>query len=71
MSRAGPRCADCRHFRNDPDAVERAFPGLASMGSARADVRAYDGLCSRHGVYLAHSDRCADHEPRAGAARGR
>jgi hypothetical protein len=57
------RCVDCAHFRNDAAALERAFPGLGSMGSARADVRAYDGLCARHGVYLSFADGCAQHEP--------
>ena len=56
---SGPRCADCRHFRNDRESVEQAFPGLSSMGSYGADVRAADGLCSLHGTYLAHTDRCA------------
>jgi len=54
------RCVDCVYFRNDAAAIEHSFPGLASMSSALADVRAYDGLCARHGVYLGFSDRCAE-----------
>jgi hypothetical protein len=55
-------CLHCKHFCNDPAAIERSFPGLIVMGSARASVRAYDGLCDRHGVYLACTDRCGDFE---------
>jgi len=36
---------------------------MEAMGSARASVRAYDGLCERHGVYLACTDRCQQYEP--------
>lgn len=54
------RCVDCAHFRNDAAALEHAFPGLGSMGSAGADVRAYDGLCARHGIYLGASEGCAE-----------
>jgi hypothetical protein len=53
------RCAGCRNFRNDADSILLAFPGLSAMGSVGADVRAGDGLCSLHGVYLSFSDRCA------------
>jgi len=59
------RCLDCAHFRNDAAALERAFPGLGSMGSARADVRANDGLCARHGVYLSFADGCSQFKPAA------
>jgi len=61
-AKAAGRCADCAHFRNDRAAIEAAFPGLSSLSSALADVRAYDGLCARHGVYLSFSDGCAQFE---------
>jgi hypothetical protein len=62
------RCVDCAYFHNDATTIERAFPGLAAMGSAFADVRAYDGLCGRHGIYLAFSDGCAEFK-RSGVGR--
>jgi hypothetical protein len=68
-AKAAGRCADCAHFRNDRAAVEAAFPGLSSLSSALADVRAYDGLCDRHGVYLAFSDGCAEFAQRVPAVR--
>jgi hypothetical protein len=58
------------HFGNDVATIERAFPGMTSMGSAAADVRAYDGLCSRHGVYLSFSEICREFEA-GGRAIGR
>jgi hypothetical protein len=54
------RCVDCAHFRNDATALEQAFPNLGAMSSAGADVRAYDGLCARHGLYLGASEVCAE-----------
>lgn len=54
------RCGSCTHFRNDPAFLERVMPGLASMGSAYASVRAEDGVCSRHDRYLSARSSCAD-----------
>ena len=58
-------CGDCVHFRNGADHLEQSFPGLTAMSSARGAVRASDGLCSRHGLYLARFAYCDDLEPRA------
>jgi hypothetical protein len=55
-------CGACRHFRNDPAYLEAAIPGLSSLSSAAASVRADDGLCLRHGRYLAASRSCSDFE---------
>ena len=52
-------CGRCLHFQNDPAALEQAFPGMTSLGSAYASVRAQDGLCRRHGLYLSARDCCA------------
>jgi hypothetical protein len=57
-------CRDCRHFRNDPGYLEGAFPGLASLSSGYASVRANDGICLRHDRYLAASSSCRDFEQR-------
>ncbi len=57
-------CGGCAHFRNDGDHLEQAFPGLAIMGSGRGSVRAADGLCSRHDLYLGSDTCCDDHEAR-------
>jgi len=45
-------------------AIERFVPGLRSFGSGFASVRADDGLCLRHGRYLAASSFCADFRKR-------
>lgn len=53
-------CGYCAHFRNDPAAMEAAFPGLTAMCSGAASVRAQDGLCLKHDYYLSFRDRCDD-----------
>ncbi len=58
-------CASCRHFSNQPGEVEAAFPGLTTLSSAYAAVRASDGLCALHERYLAASARCEDWSLRA------
>jgi hypothetical protein len=51
-------CSTCAHFDPHPAAVEAAFPGLSSLSSAYAAVKAADGLCSRHERYVAASSDC-------------
>jgi hypothetical protein len=51
-------CGSCRHFDPRPGAIEAAFPGLSSLSSAYAAVRAGDGLCASHERYVAASSRC-------------
>ncbi len=57
-------CGGCAHFCNDADHIERAFPGLTIMSSGRGAVRAADGLCSRHDLYLGSDASCDDHKAR-------
>ena len=57
------RCGSCGHFRNDPAYLEAAIPGLASLSSGDASVRADDGLCLRHDRYLSARASCADFTP--------
>ena len=60
-------CGDCVHFRNDANHLEQSFPGLTALSSGRGAVRAADGLCDRHGLYLARFAYCNDLELKAGA----
>ena len=53
------KCATCAHFRNDPAYLEQEIPGLASMSSAHASVRADDGICALHDRYLSARSSCA------------
>jgi len=53
------KCANCTHFRNEPDFLEKEIPGLASMSSAHASVRADDGICTLHDRYLSARSSCA------------
>ncbi len=43
---------------HQPQKLERALPGLASLSSAYAAVRSNDGLCSVHDRYVACSSSC-------------
>ena len=52
-------CLSCRHFCDDPAAVERALPGLAVLSSAHASVRGSDGLCLLHDAMTNGVRRCA------------
>ncbi len=58
-------CGDCVNFRNDADHLEQTFPGLSIMSSGRGAVRAADGLCSRHDLYLGSNAGCDDHEAKS------
>ena len=58
------RCGACVQFRNDPAYLEAAMPGLSSLGSAYASVRADDGICLRHDRYLSARASCADFSAR-------
>jgi len=54
------RCGRCVSFRNDRAYLEAAMPGLTSMSSGDASVRADDGICLRHDRYLSARASCAD-----------
>jgi hypothetical protein len=56
-------CGRCVHFQNNPAAIEATFCGLTAMSSGSASVRAQDGICHRHDVYLSFHDICGDFEP--------
>jgi hypothetical protein len=53
-----PSCLKCRHFNNAPSELEAALPGLSSLSSAYAAVRADDGICAVHDRYVAASSVC-------------
>jgi hypothetical protein len=56
-------CAACVHFQNNPAVLEKTFRGLSVMSSGFASVRAQDGLCNQHGIYLSARDGCPDFQP--------
>ena len=62
-ARVEERCGSCRYFCQAPHQIESQMPGLRSLGSGFASVRASDGLCRRHERYLAASSGCADYDP--------
>ncbi len=59
------RSATLAAFSGTAAALEAAFPGMASLSSGHASVRAEDGLCDRHGLYLSARDGCSAFAPRS------
>jgi hypothetical protein len=59
--RQAASCADCRHFLNDPHVLEQEIAGLSSLGSARASVRADDGVCTRYDRLTTRGFWCREH----------
>ncbi|PWT76580.1 MAG: hypothetical protein C5B59_06225 [Bacteroidetes bacterium] len=53
-------CRNCSYFQNDPAFIEKEFAGLQSLSSGFASVRARDGICSHHQLYLPMEDSCSD-----------
>jgi len=67
MAASMPRqCRFCTHFCSDPAYLEAVFPGLTSLSSAYASVRAEDGLCRRHDRYLSARSGCENFSPGRG-----
>jgi hypothetical protein len=60
MSSVAGQCWACRHFRNRPEEIEAAFPGLAVLSSAYGSVRAEDGICLFHERYFPARATCGD-----------
>jgi hypothetical protein len=66
MKPAGVRsCLGCRHFSHAPAEIESAFPGLSSLSSAYAAVRADDGICEVHSRYVTSTSTCDAYAGRA------
>jgi hypothetical protein len=57
-------CANCAHFVNEPGRIEALIPGLNTMGSARASVRADDGICAVRDQMVSARDSCDRFSPR-------
>jgi hypothetical protein len=58
-AQAASSCLACRHFSHAPRDIEAALPGLITLSSAYAAVRASDGICAVHDRYVAASSVCA------------
>jgi hypothetical protein len=59
-----PSCGSCRYFCESPHEIESQMPGMRSLGSAYAAVRAADGICRRHDRYLGPASRCGEYQRR-------
>jgi hypothetical protein len=63
-------CRGCAHFVDEPARIEAMIPGLTAMGSARASVRADDGICTVHDLVVTALDCCDRFSPRIKEDRG-
>jgi len=61
LPRPAEGCAPCQHFCTDPARLELQMPGLASLSSAHASVRAGDGLCLAHQRLINGRRRCEEY----------
>jgi hypothetical protein len=57
-------CGSCRYFCQSPHEIESQLPGMRSLGSGHASVRATDGICRRHDRYLGAASHCAQYQQR-------
>jgi hypothetical protein len=64
-------CMQCAHFSNNPEFLERTFPGWQTMGSAHGSVRKDDGICAVHDIYLSAHNSCDKFTPIDRAAEAR
>jgi hypothetical protein len=58
-----PCCRSCVHFENEPQHLERAFPGWRALGSAYGSARSEDGICGARGLYLSARQWCVQYLP--------
>jgi hypothetical protein len=56
-------CLACGFFQNNPVVLETVFPGLNSLSSAYASVRAESGICNRLDLFVSSRYGCAYFEP--------
>jgi hypothetical protein len=54
------RCARCANFRDDPQTILDALPGLQALSSVHGAVRARDGICLRHQRLVARVATCPE-----------
>lgn len=52
-------CRTCRHFVDEPVAIERALTGLTILSSAQGDTWGDQGICRVHDQMLLPTMSCA------------
>jgi hypothetical protein len=58
-------CATCRQFDNDPESLEREFPGWTILGSAYGSARGSAGICRLREIFLDAEYGCKLYEARS------
>jgi hypothetical protein len=59
-----PDCKNCQLFVNDPDELERAFPGLTILSSASGSTRGQAGICLARHTFQDPEPACPEFHPR-------
>ena len=57
-------CADCRHFNNDPEALEKSFPGILALSSPYGSTRGRAGICAVRDTFQDPEAACSEFEGR-------
>lgn len=57
-------CRHCRHFLDEPLALEQELPGIGALSSALGSTRGDAGICQLLGTFQDPHKSCAEFEPR-------
>jgi hypothetical protein len=60
---APPDCLSCRLFVDRADELERAFPGLTILSSARGSTRGRAGICLARQTFQDPEPACSHFQP--------
>jgi hypothetical protein len=57
-------CAECRLFIDDPQQLERMFPGILVLSSCYGSTRGDSGVCTVRDTFQVPEPGCDDFRPR-------
>lgn len=57
-------CAECRFFNDDPEALERSFPGILVLSSSYGSTRGRAGICAVRDTFQDPETACSEFERR-------
>ncbi|MCG6926306.1 MAG: hypothetical protein LJF30_13470 [Acidobacteria bacterium] len=59
-----PDCRRCGLFRDEPERLERALPGLTILSSASGSTRGLAGICLARHTFQDPEPACSEFRPR-------
>lgn len=57
-------CEQCRYFDDDPEALERSFPGILVLSSTYGSTRGRAGICTVRDTFQDPETACSEFECR-------